>query len=60
MQKFTNRPFAKPLHPLLIVAAFMLYQALYYGRFGQFGRFFLALVVALGIEKQQRPTGEGK
>ncbi len=59
MPPFTDRTFRKPMHPLLIVAALMLYQALYSGRFGQFGRFFLALVLALNLERQPRSPPRG-
>lgn len=54
MQKCTPRPPAKTIHPLLILAAFMLYLALYFGRLGKFGRLFLALVGAWSIKRQQR------
>ncbi len=54
MQKYTTRPPVKAIHPLWILGAAMLYYALYSGRLGPFGRFFLALVAALAVDRQQR------
>ncbi|MEW4336436.1 hypothetical protein [Chromobacterium vaccinii] len=54
MQKYTTRPPVKTIHPLWILGAAMLYHVLYSGRLGAFGRFFLALVAALAVDRQQR------
>ncbi|MEN6079637.1 hypothetical protein [Chromobacterium piscinae] len=52
MQKCIPKHPVKPIHPLLIAAAYLLYHALYSGRFGRFGRICLALAMVMSLVGQ--------
>ncbi|QND87096.1 Uncharacterized protein ChrSV_4878 [Chromobacterium vaccinii] len=53
MKKCAPQSSVNVIHPLLVLAAYLLYQALYFGRFGHFGRIFLAVVMAMSVAQQQ-------
>ncbi|MEN7432391.1 hypothetical protein VA599_16735 [Chromobacterium sp. TRC.1.1.SA] len=52
MQKYMPKHPVSSIHPLLIAAAYLLYHALYSGRFGRFGRICLALVMVMSLVGQ--------